>query len=183
MKTRSLLTLSILSVLAVASLVAYYFAYVYIENIGKKTSEESANLSYAEAKYDRSVSLKLVAASGKNSGERLDKYILGKGGEVAMVKMLERLASSLSLSYTTDALDTQENDTLSSQNKNFLHIVTTSNGTIQQNRRFLAVLESLPYNVKLNRVDMRDQGAESGGRWQMSVDFSIVEEKSSDVIQ
>lgn len=183
MKTRSLSILITLSILTVFSIVAYYLAFSYVKGINDKISTASANLAYTQAKYDRAMSLIAAEKNGKDNGKKLDKYILTQGDEISVIKSLERLALNLFLKSTTDTIETIEDEALSAQNKSFLHIVMTTTGSLQQTKRFQALVESLPYNVKMNRVDL--YGGEGGvyGEWQGKFDFSIVEEKTKAITE
>lgn len=176
MKTRSIYTLIVLAILAVISVVAYYFAISYVSGLSEKTHTASSDLSYVEAKYQQAISQRAVANTGESSGKKLDKYILATDGEVGIVKELERLANNLSLEIVTEVLEVEQDEALATHSKNYLHIIVTTNGAERDTRRFLALLETLPYNVKIKEVNLYN--GQSGSQWQGRFDLSIVKNNS-----
>lgn len=180
MKTKSTSALITVLILSLVSIGVYYFAYCYVVGLDQKTAKSANDLAYLKAKYNRAVSLKVVATKGENRLADLDKYIIHEGEEITVVKNLEQLASSLSLVFATELINSEENSVLSQNNGALLHIAMTVSGTRKQVDQFLALIESLPYNVKLNKVDIyqkEDVIPSTVNKWQARLDFSLAEEK------
>jgi hypothetical protein len=174
MKTRTLYLLIATALIAILSLVGYYFTFTYIAGLSMKTNQANADLLYIEAKYQQTLSQRAVASTGENAGKKLDKYILAEGGEVEVVKELERLASELSLFIVTETLEVEADESLKALGKEYLHIVEDVTGSEGQVRRFLGLIESLPYNVRVNEVNLFRKTTAQGLAWEGRFDFSIV---------
>lgn len=181
MKTRTNYTLILFSILALIFVVGYFFSVSYIKGLGTKADKENGEVADLEVKHARATSLSAIARSGKGDIERLDDFIVQPGGEIAVVKALEQLARNLSLISTTDSIDTQDIGTSTVKSKEFLHIVMSTNGRWENTRRFLSLLETLPYNVKENRIDLFSAGMSPSGSpsWQGHFDISIVKNKDT----
>lgn len=180
MKTRSSTILTILIILAVVFVAGNYLTSRYVSNLGLKTQKLLSDLAFVESKYTQALSLSVVANSGESDGKKLDAFIISKGEEVTVVKDIERLAASLSLISTTEDIGSIEESSLSMQNKDFLRIVMSVRGSLTQIRKFLSLIETLPYNVKISSVDLYDNEDDAAaGRWLARFDISIVKEKEA----
>lgn len=181
MKTRTTYTLIFFSILSAIFIAGYFLSISHIKSLGTNADKENSEVADLEVKYARATSLNAIAKSGRGDVERLNDFIVQPGGEIGVVKTLEQLARNLSLVSTTDSIDTQDIGTSTLKTKEFLHIVISTTGRWESTRRFLSLIETLPYNVKENRIDLFASGASPSGSqvWSGHFDISIVKNKEA----
>ncbi len=113
-----------------------------------------------------------------NTGANADdlyEYFIGEEGALGFVEYIEGLASSAGLSYRINLFDAEQNADLAKYDKEFLKMSLTTTGSIGSTRNFISLIESLPYNIKITRVDLKGSsaGAEDAP-WTLAIDFSAV---------
>ncbi len=126
-----------------------------------------------EAQEKRILSVRETAEASGSDVAVIDAYFVNDKGALDFVKYVENLAVSSGLVAKIDVIDAQANDVLAASGKEYLKIAMRTTGSLANIRIFLNLIESLPYNVKMNRVDVRKTG-EGVRDWSMTVDFSVV---------
>ena len=182
MKTRTTSVLICLIIAAIALIGLYYFCISYVGGLGRQTAQLNLDLDSSQIKYVRLLSLRAIVKSSESNGQQLDSYLVQPGQEIDLVKEVEGLADQLALTHSTDQIDTQDLDVLASQNKELLHIVISTTGGWNSTRRFLSLIEALPFNIRLNKVDFNlsgDTSSPAGDQWRGRFDFSVVKKKAS----
>lgn len=113
-------------------------------------------------------------STGANVGD-LNEYFIDEDGALGFVEYIEGLASSAGLTYRINLFDSEQNADLAKYDKEFLKMSLTTTGSIANTRNFVSLIESLPYNIKITRVDLK--GSSTGAKdapWTMAIDFSAV---------
>ncbi len=183
MKTRTTFVLSIVALITLIAIAGYYFLYAYIGGLSQQTADLNEKLQNTQVKYQRAEALHAIAESGTNEGQQLDQYFVQPNKEIDIVKSLEQLAVNLSLNSTTEVIESQDLAILQTQNKDLLHLTMNVTGRLSSVRKFQSTIESLPYNVRLNKVDLyfvsSANASSSVSVWRGRYDISLVKKKAS----
>jgi Tfp pilus assembly protein PilO len=173
MNKKYIITLSTVIILLIAAIAA---AYVF----QTKTTATEAELSALHAEVQtlsiqasRVINLRQVAATTGSEFQQLQTFFVAKDGALDFVKYIEGLAVSSGLVFSIDTVDEFADPILAPYDKTLLKLSVRTTGTQKRIRAFLALIESLPYNIKIQRTDLR-KGAEN---WTMVVDIGVVKEK------
>lgn len=166
---------------ALVAVSGFIFSVYYIKHLNTKIESLKTALVSSQVQFIKLESIRLAATSGAGELDKLEKYIISAGKEIDVVQQIERLAEATSLSHNTELIEEKDEPSLANQNKNLLHIVLTTDGTWNNSRKFLSLVEHLPYNVKIEKVDMfmigKGTASSSLPVWRSKFDFSIVKEK------
>lgn len=126
----------------------------------------------------RVTTLRQVVNSSGDELQTVNQYFVPKDGALDFVKYIENLAVSSGLTFKINVFDSEQNDALSKNDKEFLKTSLNTTGSLKNTRNFMSLVETLPYNVKVTRIDMRRS---AGGtfstvrdEWSTTIDFSVV---------
>jgi hypothetical protein len=184
MKTRTTTILIISAILTLGLAVFYYFAVSYVGGLGGQTTDLNSDLMDTQLRYLKALSLQSIVNSGAGDTQQLSGYFLPAGKQIDAVKQFESLADQLSLEHTTEVIETQDIDQLSGQNKDLLHIVISTSGSLASTKKFLQLIESIPYNTQINQVTIMETSSDPKNiTWSGRFDFSIVENEASSSAQ
>lgn len=182
MKKNNTQFLILSSLLAILFVAGFFFVVDQVNNVNEKTDALKTELVDAQVKLLKAESLRRVALSGEDEIEKIEKFVVNAGGEVEAVQQIEGLARASGLTYTTEFIIAKDHLTLSSQHKELLNIVITTTGGWRATEKFTALIENLPYNVKIDGVDMQlisGDGAQGAGQWKTKYDISLVKKKEA----
>lgn len=167
-------------IIFISALVALILGIVGAEIFYAKTSKLEGELTTLhqsvrdlEAQQKRILSVRDTAEASGSDVVVIDTYFVNDKGALDFVKYIENLAVSSGLTFKIDVIDTQANEALAASGKEYLKTAIRTTGSLSNIRIFLNLIESLPYNVKMSRVDVRKTG-EGVRDWSMTVDFSVV---------
>lgn len=174
--------------LTLASFGGYMYATRYIGSLTEKTSKLKSDIELAEIKNRNLQTLQRAAQNTGDEKEKITSYFVGKDGAVSFVSEIEGLAAASNLKYTTDTIETTNLPELEGQGKELLHVVFTSNGSWNNTVKFLSLLESLPYSMRIEKLDFDSARLDaaagtstpaSSRSWKMTINFSVVKIKDN----
>lgn len=175
-RTTKVLIVSIL--IALVCIIALYIEFRIVTALNDKSDTLKESLVNAQVQSLKLESLRAVAISGSAELDKIENYIVSAGKEIELVQQIENLAKNSGLEYSTDLIEKKEGvDTT----KDMLHIKILTNGSWSTSRKFISLIEHLPYNVRINELDMIKSGESTGSTtvptWRTNVDFSVVQKK------
>lgn len=173
--------LILFATLGVLSAAAFYGMIWYVDSLNNNSVALEQTYTNSQIKLKNVQSTARTVRSAGDSLDKLEDYMVKPGQELPIVKSIEQLAAAASLTEKTDLLGIDQSPTLTSQNKEFLHIVISTGGTFDRTMNFLSILETLPYNVKMNKVTLTAGATASSTAtvWNASFDLSLVKEKDN----
>ena len=120
-----------------------------------------------------------VANTTGDEIKELDSFFVPADGALDFVEYVESLASASSLVYKIELFDVEQDAVLKEQGKELLRTSIRTTGSIKNIRVFLSLIESLPFNIKVTRVDLRRTVAQAGttavkDEWTMLIDFTAI---------
>ncbi len=157
MKSKSNKILTIASVVSIVGIIILYLAYSQIGSLNQKNNDLAIETSSLYTQAIRAESLKKIVSNAGDKGISLDEYFIAAGEEVEFVKKLETLASSVNLNYTTNSIGTQSNEKLDPLGKELLEISMVTEGSWQNTRRFISLIEKMPMNIRINAMDLKTE--------------------------
>ncbi len=157
MKSRSNKILTIASVITAVGIVLLYFGYSQIGKLNQANNDLAVETSNLYVQAVRAEALKKIVSNAGDKGISLDTYFIQAGEEVEFVKKIESLAGSLNLTYTTNSIGTQSNEKLEPLGKEFLEMTMTTEGSWQNTRRFISLIEKMPMNIRINSIDLKTE--------------------------
>lgn len=173
-------------------------SYTYFNwHISKLTNKIVEVKSSVENKQIKLRYIELVNSSAEKTVEerkRISDYFIKSDGSVSFVSYVEHVALSLGLKNSTNSIESIQVGTLIEQNRELLRINMTLSGDWLSLAKFIAFIESLPYSVKIDRIDLLNgttttpvstqdevktlkKPINKGTGWNMSVTFSVVKIK------
>jgi hypothetical protein len=120
-----------------------------------------------------------LPVSASTDVDELSGYFVSTDGALSFVEYVESLAAASGLTYRINLFDSEQDTDLAKHDKEFLKTSLTTTGSLKNTRNFISLIESLPYNIKITRVDLKGGNANvsTGVReanWTMMIDFSAV---------
>lgn len=168
------ITVLALSVIAIG--IAYMF-YVKTTKIETELSSLHSDVQTLSAQASRVINLRQVANATGDDLEKLKVFFVEKDGALDFVKYIESLAVSSGLVFSIDTVDEYPDPALVPYDKTLLKLSVRTTGSKTRIRAFLALTESLPYNIKIQRLDLRKVGE----NWTMIVDIGVVKQKDKQI--
>ncbi len=177
-------TLLILAILTIALLVGHYFLFRDIRLKNENTSKLLDHISEESNKGNYILTSQKALQNIAPDLEVLKKTIVGSTGEVEFIEYVESLARANGLSIVIDNLQT-ENDQklLASSSVTLLKVRARTNGSWTGTYKFISLVESLPYRVRVNSFSMTAQGvtdATSGATkngWESNLEIRVLKYK------
>lgn len=184
MKFTHIAPLIISTALFVGVLVLMYLGYHTIDTLRKDITTTNDELYSLKSKADRLVSLRQVTNSTDDELTRVNEFFVSSNGALEFVEYIENLAKKSALEYKIEFFDVEQDPDFLEQGKELLKTSIRVTGTTKNTRYFLSLIESLPYNIRIRRVDLRRSilpvisasstvGPTKDG-WVTLVDFSVV---------
>lgn len=179
MKNNHLAILIISIVLLVGAGIAALFLYGKTNAMQEELATLHSQVQVLSLQSKTVLALRESTSVSSGQTENINTYFIGKDKALDFVKYIESLAVSSGVTYTIDVVDTSPDNSLSPANKEFLRIAIRFSGNMKNVRRFISLIETLPYNVKINRFDLRRTSipATANGAvdsWNAVLDFSTV---------
>jgi len=177
---------SIILIISIIALIVCVSMVIVLQRSSSKIKNEILTLKQEaldlKGKAERTLTVReAIKASGSSAS--LDNYFIGGTEALDFVTYVESLAVSSGLTFTIDLADTMQDESLTGADKEFLRLALRSTGSIKNIRRFLSLLETMPYNVKVTRFDLRRNSASTASAalpsvdsWSMVIDFSTVKQ-------
>jgi hypothetical protein len=140
-------------ILVLGMLAAYYYFFRQVENTGEKVSVLSNETTSLVSEESNLNSLRAVFSATTNEREKINSYFIQSDGAVDFLTTIENLATFAGLSNETQSVTTEE-DSPTSNTREWLHITFKTKGTWQNTYYFISLLESLPYNLVIHKIDL-----------------------------
>ncbi len=156
--------------LLIAGIIATYLLNSKTGNLETEITTLNSEVASLSVQSARLMNLRQVVSSTGGELDTLSGFFVESGGALDFVKYIESLAVSSGLNFKIDLVDEVADATLAPHDKVFLKTAIRTTGSLKNTRIFFALIESLPYNVKINRIDLR----RAGDDWAMVIDFSVV---------
>jgi Tfp pilus assembly protein PilO len=173
MNKRYFITLAIVFTLSVIAIGGAYMFHTKTIEIESELSSLHNEVQTLSIQANRVISLRQVATATGDDLEKLQVFFVAKDGALDFVKYIEGLAVSSGLTFSIDTVDEYADPALVPYDKTLLKMSVRTTGTKTRIRAFLSLIESLPYNVKIQRLDLR----KAGENWTMVVDVGVVKQK------
>lgn len=196
MKSNSKKYLIICSILAVISVVGYIFFTNYIAGLTDKTSALKSDIDLNQIKYFRLESLRKATENTSDQKQKITDLFVSTNKAVDFIGEVEGLAKASNLSYSTKSIENSDAGNLSEQNKDLLTITISTTGSWSNTIKFIRLIETLPYSVKVESVDLTSAGPSSASsdasvqsveststpnvvssKWTLTIKFSVIEIK------
>ena len=192
-QTNTYLILAVL--LAGGSIIGLWYFSEYIYGLTEKTTELREQVETQELKIKRDQLLSKSAQNTNVERQKLSSLFIQPNASIDFVSSLEKSASDLSLLYSTNQIENISPDSLSSQGKELLKISMTISGKWSSVLRFLRYIETLPYVVKIERVDLVSGASvestdpttapaknvniniDKSNTWKLQISFSVIKIK------
>ncbi len=147
----------ILSVLVLVACAGIYGMYFMISKAGHKVAayELQQQKLISELEVDRS--LKLFLSTSGSDIDKLSSRIIPREGTVSFLEMIEKNARDIGLVASVESVNVGEAPTLPADFE-ILKLKISTEGSWGDTYRFLSLLETLPYKITINTVEVRQRG-------------------------
>lgn len=189
MKRKTNTYLIILTILGVAITAGYVYLSFYIAGLTDKTAEIKTEIETMRIKLAHARKLNVSAEKTADERKKVMSYFLEQRQVIDYVTSLESVADSFGLMYTTNSIENTDSDTLSPNNKELLKVSMSLTGKWSSLIRYLSYIESLPYAVHIDKLDISTGGTNSTTviasstnkepSWSMSLIFSTIKNKEN----
>lgn len=173
MNKKYIITLIAVFILSAIAIIGAYVFHTKTTAIESELSSLHSEVQTLSIQASRVISLRQVATATGDDLEKLQAFFVAKDGALDFVKYIEGLAVSSGLTFNIDTVDEYPDPTLVPYDKTLLKVSVRTTGTKSRVRAFLSLIESLPYNVKIQRLDLRKVGE----NWTMVADIGVVKQK------
>ncbi len=179
-KTTSYLILTTCITLCAIGGLIYYVA--YIKGLNQKTVILKEEIEIGEIRAKREENIHKSAEQTLEHSRILNSYFVQTGTSIDFVTKLEQTASALSLVYNTNSIDEIQSDELAPYDKELLKISMTTSGVWKNILKFLAYIETLPYPIHIEKIELGRGGSQSISSstspvWKFSILLSVVKVK------
>ena len=149
-------TITILFIsLAVLSVGLFVYSAKYIEGLISRATEAKDEIERLQVKAGHLRSLHQAAQDTNDDKAKINSYIIQSGGSVAFIT---ELAGNIGLDYNTDKIESKSVPDLDSQGKELLTVSFTVTGKWNSVFKFVKLVESMPYSIYIEKVDLFAQG-------------------------
>ncbi len=136
---------------------AYYYFFHELRVTGEKISTLSNETTSLLTEETNLNSLKAVFSDTTNERQKINSYFVQSDGAVDFITIIENLATFANLNHETQTVNTEEENP-SSANRERLHITFRTNGSWQNTYYFISLLESLPFQLTINQINLHSTG-------------------------
>ena len=168
-------------IVCIACIACGFGAFLFYEKIHASQTEVATlqqEVQSLQIQADRLNTQKRENAENVKTAE-LDEYFVSANGALGFVEYIENLAVSSGLTYRINLFDSAQDPEASKNEKELLKTSLTTNGSVQNTRNFIALIQTLPYNVKITKVDLKratDPSAAISAKdsWTAVIDFYVI---------
>lgn len=188
-KTNSSLILAVC--IALITIGGFFYGVSYVDGLSMKTAELKSEVEVNQIKISHIQSVNKSAEKTSEDAIKIGNHFIKSNGSIDFVSQVESVATDFSLKYNTNSIENIEHDMLTSQGKDLLKISMTLSGGWSNILKFISYIESLPYSVRIEKVDLAAEGAVSAvaentiavatknPSWKLSITFSVVKIKEN----
>lgn len=176
--------LSSVIIVSLACIASGFGAYLLSSKISKMEEEAVALRQEIQGLEIKAARLSAQKQDGAaiSSIDLLNRHFIGADGALGFVEYVESIAVSSGLAYKINLFDSEQWADGTKNDRELLKTSLTTTGSLKNTRNFISLIESLPYNIRINRVDLKKSvdsgtaGTNSGAKemWTATVDFSAV---------
>lgn len=196
MKNKTSTSLIVVILITLSALAGLFYMITYVESLSEKTAEIRSDIEVKQIKIKHIQGINKSAEKTSEDGAKVMSYFIKSDGAIDFVSLVESTASDLSLKYNTNSIENISNDILASQGKDILKLSMTLSGGWKNILKFLLYIESLPYAVRVEKVELKSEGAVAPvsnsvtdvgpdqivsqpreSSWNLSLSFSVVKIK------
>lgn len=159
MKNKTSTSLIVVALVTLCGLAGLFYMITYVEGLSEKTAEIKSDIEVKQIKIKHIQGINKSAEKTSEDGTKVMSYFIKSDGAIDFVSLVESTASTLSLKYNTNSIENISDDILSSQGKDILKISMTLSGGWKNILKFLLYVESLPYSVRVEKVELTSEGA------------------------
>lgn len=176
MKNKTNATLILVSIITLCIVGGFYYLVTYVSGLSEKTTELKSEVESKQIKINHIQNVNKSAEKTSEDSVKIMDHFIKADGAIDFVSSVESTASDFSLKYNTNAIENVENEMLASQGKQILRISMSLSGGWKNILKFITYIESLPYAVKVEKVEL------SAGTAVVSVDAPVVPATSDKVV-
>jgi Tfp pilus assembly protein PilO len=172
MNKKYIITLCIVCVLSLSAFGGAYLFYVQTTEMETELTGLHSEVQTLSIQANRVISLRQITTATGDELEKLQTFFVTKDGALDFVKYIESLAVASGLIFSIDTVDEYADPVLIPYDKTLLKLSIRTTGTQKRTRAFLTLIESLPYNIKIQRADIRKVGEQ----WTMVIDIGVIKQ-------
>jgi hypothetical protein len=165
--------LEVLCVIVVVIFVFTYFIYNDIRQKNKNYSLFTKDLNFQNTKKDYLDSSQKTIDSISLELNEINSSIVSKEGEVQFIETLESLAKRTGLGIEINSLVFDANST--SNSVDILKVKAQTNGSWIDSYKFIKLLESMPFKIKINKLNLIHILSENN--WQTTFEIDVLKYK------
>ncbi len=176
-----LITLCVVVALVLGAL---YFGLNTIIQTNKTIADSSHTLVVEKQKQQAVSSVAALIATANPDIARVNNSVVSTDGDVTFIELLESTAATYKLQVVIDSLSLADDPTLAGSNMDVLQVKAEVKGSWQNVYLFTSRIESLPYVVKMNGIDIVNtkdmtnidptKQTPAGGPWQEQIDMNVL---------
>lgn len=167
--------LALIIICNVAVLTGYYALFQKIKADTKLASALNSTVNISEQKTGRLSSLRAVIKDTEGKRQQLAAFLLSSDAGIPFIEQIENLAKTSGLVEKTDSVSSVAG---SNNATKIFQMQLETTGSWSSTMYFLNQLESLPYNIRVQKVFFDGQSAGdkgAGSLWLAAFDISVTE--------
>lgn len=172
MNKKYIFTVTIVTLISGLAWAGAYLFHKKTVDIESELPSLHAEVETLSIQTSRLINLRQIANTTNDDLQVLQQFFVSKDGALDFVKYIENIAVSSGLVFRIDTVDEISDPALTPLHKSTLKMSIRVTGTLKRVKLFLSLIESLPYNIKIQRADLRKAGDE----WTLVVDVAVVKE-------
>jgi hypothetical protein len=169
----------ILLILSLIVIGIWYATYSYITRTTVAITNLEHQYQEENSAEERDQSLKqFFSGIGANTNS-LTSRLIAKKATVPFIDSIESLARSTNLGIVMNGIEIKEDPAYPNVTE-YLKLNFTTQGSWVTTDAFLAMIENMPYKVKINKVDLQHTASTTASdNWQAVYDIEILKQKES----
>ncbi|MCF7865753.1 MAG: type 4a pilus biogenesis protein PilO [Candidatus Pacebacteria bacterium] len=197
MKNKTNTSLILISIITLCVVGCFYYVVTYVSSLSQKSADLKGEIESKQIKINHIQNVNKSAEKTSGDAVKIMEHFIKPDGSIDFISSVESAAADFSLKYNTNSIENVEYEELSSQGKQILKISMSLSGGWKNILKFLTYIESLPYAVRVDKVEMSSGVAventetstvDSSGKaslkavpteisWKLSIIFSVVKIK------
>jgi Tfp pilus assembly protein PilO len=159
--------------------IVFIMLYIDMNNQVAETVQNTDEIKTEITKEETLSLMKTDIMTAKTDTNTLDGFLLQKDDEVNFIKILESLAASSSLKLQVNSVVDEPSNQLSTINAEFMHVNINVTGSWSHIQFFLALLETYPLKISLDKIVLTQfadttVGGKQVPEWLGVFDFKVI---------
>lgn len=168
----------ILTILVLLLAGGYYYFFSSLRAAGESISNLQNNTDSLLAEQANLSALRAVFSQTTSDRDKINSYFVQSDGAIDFVTTIENLAAFVNLSHETNSIDTQSMNPPDASHE-ILHMNFRTTGSWQNTYYFISLLETLPYNITINQINLHATGDTTNQIVAENVDLSASSSSST----